>query len=187
MKKLLIICLSTISLSASAQKISSDVSEPDGTRIITTYGVRCNSGGALSLSYTSFQLSATVLGDGVKYTIGIDVLKHSPYYIKRGNLLLLKTFAGETIELRAVTDADARFADIGYRATTSYSRLAQYSVSREELERIVADGVQKYRMQTEGEPFEDDFSKDKVGKALGKALFNIDKALNTKKDFRDGF
>ena len=113
----------------------------------------------------------------------------SPYEIKKGMILLLKTTNDEVIQLKAVEDFDAVIRDIhagGGFVYSDYSTVAWYPITEDELYKV-CQGIKKIRQEHSRATFDKEYKKDKIGNVIKLEYAQIKSALKTKKSITDGF
>lgn len=179
----LLICLTT-----TAQTIVSDEVTSDGVRHIH---------GSLEIARDfkdrevfSIGLGAIQTPDSVvDFLLSVKVIEMGPYHIKKGNVLLLKTFEGEVVTLSAMDDFDASVRDVhnvnGY-VYSDYSTIAIYPITKQQILSLIK-GVSKIRQETFTGTHNKEFKKDKMGDILKEEYILINKSLRTSKNIYDGF
>ena len=179
--------------SVMAQSIESDEVDSEGIR--TTLGsleivrdfkdkVVFNVGlGATTRYVDEFDFTKTF------YYIRVKTVSLSPYEIKKGMILLLKTTNDEVIQLKAVEDFDAVIRDIhdgGGFVYSDYSTVAWYPITEDELYKV-CQGIKKIRQEHSRATFDKEYKKDKIGNVIKLEYDQIKSALKTKKSITDGF
>ena len=179
--------------SVMAQSIESDEVDSEGIR--TTLGsleivrdfkdkVVFNVGlGAITRYVDEFNFTKTF------YYIRVKTVSLSPYEIKKGMILLLKTTNDEVIQLKAVEDFDAVIRDIhdgGGFVYSDYSTVAWYPITEDELYKV-CQGIKKIRQEHSRATFDKEYKKDKIGNVIKLEYAQIKSALKTKKSITDGF
>lgn len=123
------------------------------------------------------------------YYIRVKAVSLSPYEIKRGMALLLKTTNDEIIQLKVVEDFDAVVRDIheaGGIIYTDYSTVAWYPITEEELYKV-CQGIKKIRQEHASATFDKEYKKDKIGNVIKLEYAQIKSALKKQKSITDGF
>lgn len=187
MKHLIFSLLTICSMTAHAQQIVIDQSEPDGLRTIATSLEACRN--TTDKTVFSFGLTAYIK-TGTSYTLNIKATSLAPIHIAKGAALLIKTFKGTTIELQNIIDADGSVRDVhevnGY-VFSDYSAQPSYTITSEQIQTIASEGLSKLRIQTSTSNIDKEYKKDKAGKVIDTDYRLIQGALNKSSDIHDGF
>lgn len=175
-----------VSLSAYAQKIETDDTESNGTRYI--FCTQENVGG---------------FSDKIKLFIGLGYMrpedKNGEYFlsvklncgevtkIPKGGRMLIKTTAGETVELATLVAGSDEMQTIS--GVNLWKVSVQYPIAVDQLEQLIS-GVAKIRIElSDSKTYDKEWKKDKVGKVFSKEYGLIQNALqkDSKSSFSDGF
>lgn len=188
MKKLALLFISFIcALYASAQEIEVDKVEQNGTRFIFCSEINPNK---LVDSFKIFPyLSTMMTKEGATvYNLIIRIPSEAPISIKKGSVILLKTFNDEIITLYCNSDYEDKIGKYigGALHTTVYNISPSYTIEEIDIERF-RDGIKKIRVEFPLETKDKEFSKDKFGKHIYTEYELIKEALTKKKDITDGF
>ncbi len=168
-----------------AQKIENDSYTNDARFIVTSLEAARSFTDKVFISFGMefFQPEGTE-GD---YLVAIKLVGSSDLQIPQGGRMLLKTNNGDVVQLEALNKGiSGQETNMGY---TSFYVNASYPVTIDQLNELFP-GITKVRVELESaEPFEKEFSKDKIGKVLKKDYELIQGALskNPKGNFNDGF
>lgn len=176
-------CCLLVSVSLFSQ-IRIDKVEEDGSRVIISDESNIYTGwtnaAAMSLSY--------MFTDGLEvYSITL-CLNEGKMQFEKGRKLLLKFKDNTTMEL--VNRDHIGPADYEYRVTsvgTDYYTYPKYSVSVEDIQKIINGEVVKIRIENDIEFFDRDIKKNKFSKALKKAFDAISSRKTVKNDVYEGF
>ena len=171
--------------SAMAQKITSDMTDNNGVR--TIFCERKGVSGFSDRMKMFIGLNVNSKPDGNNYCISVQLNTGEMYEVNKGGCLLLKTMKGDVVELSSymghkfdpTTDIET------VQGIKMMTITVLYDLTEEQLDKLIADGVSKIRMEVvkaDGEDiFEKEFKKDKIGDILKKEKKLITDSLNKKK------
>lgn len=187
MKKLVLLFISFIcTLYASAQEIEVDKVEQDGTRFIFCSEINPNK---IFDDFKVFPyLSAMITNEGnTIYDLNVRIPSPSSISIKKGSILLLKTFKDEIITLYSNNDYEDKVGHyiLAFKKL-DYSISPSYTIDETDIRKL-KDGIKKIRAEFPLETKDKEFSKDKFGKHIYTEYELIKEALTKKKDITDGF
>lgn len=144
----------------------------DGThRVIGKKPISVSPDLVINLSASTPYTIAAVNEDSVQWFIHLKPYNEKPYTIKKDGKLLLKLGDGTVLTLTAVEDSYS--INLGnYRAD------GKYKVEKKDLEKILANGILKWRMEIDfNEPLEKVYNEDIIGKSLKEIYQKIEPAI----------
>lgn len=185
MKKLLFLAVCLFSTTIAFSQISADKVEEDGSRWIVTDNTNLYTGWSHA---AAFNLSYSLKVNGEEtYEITL-CLNEGKMQFERGRKLLIKFKDGSMMELKnnqKIGPADYEYETSSFG--TSYYTFPQYSITEEEIQKII-DGVAiKIRIENDVEFFDRDIKKNKFSKGMKTAYEAIKAKKGTKNDVYEGF
>lgn len=188
MKKILfIVLMSIVFVDAYSQKLLIDDYGKNGRRTIATYFSYLSNGFADS-EPVGISIMADIKKDSTLYYLGVRINGDS---FKKGDVLLIKTYNDEVIELKQNID--------GYKTkNTTFNNqvgaimygIGNYQVNFEDIENICARGFKKIRVQTASGYIDKEFNEKKNKKIIKEftSMFEtikkeIEKGKNIYSDF----
>lgn len=185
MKKFLLFAVCFISSSIAFAQISADKVEEDGSRWILTENSNLYTGWT---NAAAFNLSYTLKVNGEEtYEITL-CLNEGKMQFEEGRKLLIKFKDDSMMELKnnkKVGPTDYKYQTS--RTGTSYFTFPHYSITEEEIQKIIDGEVVKIRIENDIEYFDRDIKKNKFSKAMKNAYEAIKAKKETKNDVYEGF
>lgn len=128
--------------------------------------------------------------DGWMYTLEVEVVEFVSRAVPKDAIMLLRTKSGEVIELKndldEVTSRDWVGQWIEGTASKTYRNRASYIVTREQL-LAISEGVVKLRLQLNGEYFDTEYKRDRLGSVIKSHIAVIEEAIASGSDLRSDF
>lgn len=188
MKKFLFLLFAlSATLGVNAQKIIGDNTK-DGLRYIGTDAQVCrNFKDKLVLSAS---LSASVFKGKTTFNFVPNLTYTSPCETPKNGKLLIKLFDDSVIELTTAAGDKQTVRDvhnINGMVYSDYTMRPLYEITEDQLQQIISKGVKKIRIETSPIIYDNEFKKDKIGKALGDRYELLKQALSATHSFSDGF
>lgn len=188
MKKLAIIIIAVFSIvfSISAQEITVDKVEQDGTRFIFCSEINPNK--LLDKIKVFPFLSASQTKEGeVIYELMVRIPSSTPISMSKGAILLLKTGNDEVITLyNNISCEDKIGTYITSLKCMNYNITPTYTIQEEDLMKFY-DGIKKIRFETSLDVQDKEFKSDKIGSAIIKEYELIKASLSKQRNITDGF
>lgn len=188
MKKLLFLLFAlSATLGVNAQKIIGDNTK-DGLRYIGTDASVCRN--LKDKMVLSASLSASVYNGKTTYHFAPNLTYSSPCETPHNGKMLIKLFDDSIIELTTTSGDKQTVRDvhnINGMIYSDYTMRPLYDVAVEQLQEIICKGIKKIRIETSPIIYDNEFKKDKIGKALGERYELIKNALSTNNSCSDGF
>jgi hypothetical protein len=185
MKKFLLFAVCFICSSIAFAQISADKVEEDGSRWILTENSNLYTGWT---NAAAFNLSYTLKVNGEEtYEITL-CLNEGKMQFEEGRKLLIKFKDGSMMELK--NNRKIGPADYKYNVTstgTDYFTFPQYSITEEEIQKIIDGEAIKIRIENDVEFFDRTIKKNKFSKGMKKAYEAIKAKKGTKNDVYEGF
>lgn len=181
MRHLIFSLLTICSMTSHAQQIAIDKTDADGLRTISTSLEVCRN--ATDKTVFSFGLTAYISSLS-SYSLNLKVTSPTPIKIMRGSALSIKTFRGTTLQLQNLIDVDGSVRDVhninGY-VFSDYSACPSFSITSEELNTIISEGLATLHIQTTTSDIDKVYKKDKASKILSSDLRLINDAIQVPK------
>ena len=185
MKKFLLLAVCVISSTIAFAQIKADKVEEDGSRWIVTDNTNLYKGWT---NAAAFNLSYSLKVNGEEtYEITL-CLNEGKMQFEEGRKLLIKFKDGSMMELK--NNKKIGPADYKYQTSssgTSYFTFPHYSVTEEEIQKIIDGEAIKIRVENDIEFFDRDIKKNKFSKGLKNAYEAIKAKKETKNDVYEGF
>lgn len=185
MKKFLLLAVCVISSTIAFAQIKADKVEEDGSRWIVTDNTNLYTGWT---NAAAFNLSYSLKVNGEEsYEITL-CLNEGKMQFEEGRKLLIKFKDGTMMELKnnkKIGPADYKYQTS--RSGTSYFTFPHYSVTEEEIQKIIDGEAIKIRVENDIEFFDRDIKKNKFSKGLKNAYEAIKAKKETKNDVYEGF
>lgn len=185
MKKFLLLAVCVISSTIAFAQIKADKVEEDGSRWIVTDNTNLYTGWT---NAAAFNLSYSLKVNGEEsYEITL-CLNEGKMQFEEGRKLLIKFKDGSMMELK--NNQKIGPADYKYQTSssgTSYFTFPHYSVTEEEIQKIIDGEAIKIRVENDIEFFDRDIKKNKFSKGLKNAYEAIKAKKETKNDVYEGF
>lgn len=185
MKKLLLLAVCFVTSTIAFAQISADKVEEDGSRWIVSENSNIYTGWS---NAAAFNLSYDLKVNGEEtYEITL-CLNEGKMQFEEGRKLLIKFKDGSMMELKnnkKIGPTDYKFQTSKYG--TSYFTFPHYSVTEEEIQKIIDGEVIKIRIENDIEFFDRDIKKNKFSKGMKKAYDAIIAKKKTKNDVYEGF
>lgn len=185
MKKFLLLAVCVISSTIAFAQIKADKVEEDGSRWIVTDNTNLYTGWT---NAAAFNLSYSLKVNGEEsYEITL-CLNEGKMQFEEGRKLLIKFKDGSMMELK--NNKKIGPADYKYQTSssgTSYFTFPHYSVTEEEIQKIIDGEAIKIRVENDIEFFDRDIKKNKFSKGLKNAYEAIKAKKETKNDVYEGF
>lgn len=188
MKKIIILSLfSMMYFCTYAQKIIGDDTK-DGLRYIGTDSQICRN--IKDKIVLSASLSVSRRGDITIYHFVPKLTFASQCSAPKNGKMLIKLFDDSVIELTtALGDKQMvrKVHNVNGFVYSDYTMQPMYDISEEQLTSIIEKGVKKIKIETSPLVYENEFKKDKIGKALADRYTLLQEALKKNPSFSDGF
>lgn len=185
MKKFLLLAVCVITSTIAFAQIKADKVEEDGSRWIVTDNTNLYKGWT---NAAAFNLSYSLKVNGEEsYEITL-CLNEGKMQFEEGRKLLIKFKDGSMMELK--NNKKIGPADYKYQTSssgTSYFTFPHYSVTEEEIQKIIDGEAIKIRVENDIEFFDRDIKKNKFSKGLKNAYEAIKAKKETKNDVYEGF
>ena len=185
MKEILLLAVCFISSSIAFAQISADKVEEDGSRWIVTENSNLYTGWT---NAASFNLSYSLKVNGEEtYEITL-CFNEGKMQFEKGRKLLIKFKDSSILEL--INNKEIGPTDYKYKTSptgTSYFTFPRYSVTEEDINKIIDGEVVKIRVENDIEYFDRDIKKNKFSKGLKRAYEAIKAKKETKNDVYEGF
>lgn len=148
--RLLVVFCFALSTNVYSQEVISDKLLEDGTRYIVTSNKY--TGGFSDRIPLSYFLAVYSSKSGeVTWDIGLEVQAMFPVVIRPNATFLLKTRKGETITLNTIIGASDQIGKYNSSIRMSlYRAYPSFKISKDNLDKLINDGVQKVRLEIEG-------------------------------------
>lgn len=181
MKFFLLLAVCVISSPIAFAQIKADKVEEDGSRWIVTDNNNLYVGWDKS---AGFNLSYSLKANGEEtYEITL-CLDEGKMQFEKGRKLLIKFKDGSIMELKN----NKKIGPTDYKyLSKSYLTYPQYSVTEEEIQKIINGEATKIRVENDMEFFDRDIKKNKFSKGLKNAFEAIKAKKETKNDIYEGF
>ena len=192
---ILLIWACIIAAAAHAQAVTSEIimnsQDPDtGLRAIGTNSVTIRNG-FTDRHPLQVGLLALETSEGWIYTLNVTLTEASSRALPEGGLLMLKTPAGDVIEMTNVLDALTSQDFVGRlvdgTTTWVYDNKGGYETDLEQLVAIGRAGVHKIRVQTQGGYFDTEYKKEQWSKVISAHVKTLQGAIRQNKDIRSDF
>lgn len=189
MKRLyiLITFMFLISLMGYSQKIIYDKTDEQGSRIILTSDEDIYTGwthaAALSMAVVTYGKNNAELLFYIDLTLNEGIFQFA-----KGRKLLLKCQNGDIIELQNTKEIGA--GDYKFNVTSSgtyYYTSPNYSVTEEQIQKIIDDNIVKIRIETDTGELDRDIKKNNFSKAVANDYQFLKERLKEQKSVYDGF
>ena len=185
MKIFLLLAVCVFSSTIAFAQIKADKVEEDGSRWIVTDNTNLYSGWT---NAAAFNLSYNLKVNGEEtYEITL-CLNEGKMQFEEGRKLLIKFKDGSMMELKnnkKIGPADYKYQTS--RSGTSYFTFPHYSVTEEEIQKIIDGEAIKIRVENDVEFFDRDIKKNKFSKGLKNSYEAIKAKKETKNDVYEGF
>lgn len=180
-----------LSTNAYSQEVNCDMLLKDGSRLITTSN-KYTGGFTDKIPISYYLLVNRLEGREDMWDIGLEVQTMFPVVIPPKATFLLKTRKGEVITLNTTIEYSDKIGKYNSSIKMSiYRAYPLFSISREQIDKLISDGVQKIRLEIEGLDLgyvEKVYTKEKVAPILQKERDLLVKRLNSPiKTIKDGF
>ena len=173
-----------------AQKIVMDKVEENGDRHVLTEDVTVvyakTTLGVVRQSGVGMSLYCVAHGSDTNYYLNFRVVEKAQ--IDTGRKLLLKLSDGNIITL----ENSKKIGPLDYDSYVGeyqviYWVIPTYLISREDIVRIIEQGVVKIRIETDTDSIDRDVKASRIKDVLKKCLRNIDETMQKKKDIYSDF
>jgi len=185
MKRLYILITFTlfISLMGYSQKITYDKTDEEGSRVILTSEESIYTGwtnsAALNMGVVTYGKNNADSLLVIFLTLNEGILQ-----FEKGRKLLLKCQNGDIIELQNTREIGAG----DYKSNvTSSGTSPQYSVTEEQIQKIIDGNIVKIRIETNTGELDRDIKKNKFSKAVANDYPFLKERLKKQKRITDGF
>lgn len=188
MKKLVILIVAIIGIAfpITAQEITVDKVEQDGTRFIFCSEINPNKIFDKIKVFPFLSASQTKDGD-VIYELMMRIPSSTPISMNKGAILLIKTGNDEVITLYNNSSCEDKIGTyIASLKSTNYNITATYTIKEEDLIKFY-DGIKKLRFETSLDVQDKEFKSDKIGHEIMKEYELIKASLSKQKNITDGF
>lgn len=189
MKRILFIAtliLCCLSINAKEKNyIYNDNVQTDGSRVVSSIAQNIYSGWTEAASARIVAVVSS--GDAYPSYFLKICFNEGKFTMNAGSVLLLKLADGSTLELYSdeIGPADYEYSVTKYG--TNYYITPTYSITLEQMQRMIDNDVTKIRVQYSGGTFDRDIKKQKLSNLIKNAYPAIAKVLSEKKSVYDDF